>query len=138
MRDWRATVNWLLDKVNAPALTLRLAGAEVAYVSLDPYHRAISMSEGTDIAKAHLNLIRPLKALGAIGLARFFANLPFPWAYIMHSSRRWDKAERIDAKKKEFKAGFERCVMGDRYKDQYANGKEEPEPSFWLVSFDWF
>ncbi|KAK3901234.1 hypothetical protein C8A05DRAFT_35078 [Staphylotrichum tortipilum] len=137
MRDWRATVNWLLDKVNAPALTLRLAGAEVTYVSPDPYHRVISMSEGTDIAKAHLNLIRPLKALGAIGLARFFANLPFPWAYTMDSSRRWDKTERIDAKKKEFKAGFERCVMGDRYKDQYANGKEEPEPSFWLVSFDW-
>ena len=136
LQDWQATVDWLLDKVDAPALTLRLAGAEVHYGSPDEYHEVIPMSDGYDIAKAHLHLTRPLKTLADIGLARFFVRFPCPWEFTLARARRYEMRPRIEAKQKKFKASFERMVMGDRYKNQYADGRQEPEPSFWLVAYD--
>ena len=135
LQDWQATVDWLVDKVNAPALTLRLAGVEVHYGSPDEYHKVISKSDGVDIAKAHMDLMRPLKALGGIGLARFFAHFPYPWDLTLERHRRHEMRPRMEAKQKQFKASFERMVLGDRYENQYANGREEPEPSFWALAY---
>jgi hypothetical protein len=137
LQDWRATIDWLLDKVNAPALTLRLAGAEAPHGTPDEYHQVVPLSDGGDIATAHLHLARPLKALGGVGLARFFVCLPFPWECTMGPDRRREMRPRIEAKQKQLKASLERMVMGDRYESQYADGKEEPGSSFWLLSLDW-
>ncbi|KAH6621031.1 hypothetical protein B0J18DRAFT_368540 [Chaetomium sp. MPI-SDFR-AT-0129] len=131
LQDWQATIDWLLDKVNAPALTLRLAGAEGHYGSPYQYHNRISKSDAIDIATAHMDLTPPLKALGDIGLARFFAYFPCPWELVLARHQRYHMRPRMEAKQRQFKASFERMVLGDRYETQYANGREEPEPSFW-------
>ncbi|KAG7289946.1 hypothetical protein NEMBOFW57_006323 [Staphylotrichum longicolle] len=136
LQDWQATVDWLLDKVDAPALTLRLAGAEVHYESPSEYHEIIPKSEGDDIAKAHLDLTRPLKALADVGLARFFFRFPCPWEFTMDCLRRSEMRSQIEAKQRRDKASFERMVLGERYKHQYADGREEPGPSYWVLAYD--
>ncbi|KAK4143003.1 uncharacterized protein C8A04DRAFT_37875 [Dichotomopilus funicola] len=131
LQDWQATIGWLLDKVNAPALTLRLAGVEVHYGSPPEYHNRISKSDAIDIATAHMDLTRPLRALGDIGLARFFAYFPCLWELVLARHQHYEWRPQLEAKQRQFKASFERVVLGDRYETQYANGREEPEPSFW-------
>ncbi len=136
MQDWRTTIDWLLDKINAPALTLRLCGAEVSYMSPPVYHKVIPMADGFRIAEAHSDLARPLKALGEIGLARFFFHFPCPWEFTMAPDRRDQNMPRIEAKKREFKAAYERRVMGERFDTLYENGREEPKLSLWHWAYD--
>ncbi len=136
LQDWQATVDWLVDKVNAPALTLRLAGVEVHYGSPDEYHKVISKSDGINIAKAHMDLTRPLKALGAIGLARFFAHFPCPWELTLERHRRDEMRPRMEAKQKQFKASFERMVLGDRYETSMQTAERSQSQVFgpWRIT----
>ena len=137
MQDWQATVDWLLDKTNAPALTLRLCGAEVSYMSPRVYHKVIPVADGFDIARAHSDLTRPLKALGEIGLARFFFHFPCPWEFTIEPHHRDVMKPRLEAKRKQFKASYERIIMGEeRYKKLYANGRKEPKLSLWHWAYD--
>ncbi len=137
MQEWQATVRWLLDKVNAPALTLRVIGAEVSHMSPESYTKIISMTDGNNLARAQSDLTRSFKALADIGLARFFVHYPCPWEYTLTPDRRRRSRSRLDAKKKQFKFGFECYIMGkERYEKLYANGRKEPELSLWHWAYD--
>jgi hypothetical protein len=135
MRDWRETVSWLRDKVNGPALTLRLVGVAAMEdtANFDGYIPAV---EANVFHQACVNLLQPLKQLaeGPNGLARFYADLSYPWR-----SHQWpgEKAmDWIEDKKLALKRDAERRVMGDRYDSMYASGKAEPEQSLWQRAFD--
>ncbi|KAK4043850.1 hypothetical protein C8A01DRAFT_43227 [Parachaetomium inaequale] len=129
IQDWRATVEWLQDKSNAPGLTLRLVGATVSDWTPDSYSDTITASEGDTIMRAYMALLRPLRQLADNGLARFYANLVYPWQWA-EGSRNSD-ARCVEDKGREIKEHAERYVMGARYESRYANNREEPEPSLW-------
>jgi hypothetical protein len=135
MQDWRATVDWLRDKLSLPALTLRLIVADVPSDGPAPYYRPILAEEGKAVMAAFMNLLQPLKRLAADrGLARFYGHFPYPWKCTEESrirslnDRYWIWDEELSLKRR-----VERYVMGDRYDSLYADGKQEPEHSDWDV-----
>jgi hypothetical protein len=133
MRDWRETVVWLRDKINGPILTLRLIGVEIVHDEMVSCYipSTITVAEGNTIYKAYMDLLQPLKQLaeGPNSLARFYADLSYPWKWTEESRNRgWDW---LRDKKRELKKRVERHVMGDRYGSLYKDGKKEPEKSRW-------
>ncbi|EAQ87180.1 predicted protein [Chaetomium globosum CBS 148.51] len=135
MDDWWATVDWLQDKVNLPALTLRLVGAGANEVTPDAYTATITVSEGDTIMKAHMALLRPLTHLAHNGLARFYANFIYPWLWTEESQVRNYKSDWTEIENRKIKESAERYVMGDRYEGLYASNKKEPERSSWEYSY---
>ena len=94
MQDWRATVDWLLQdgKINTPCLTIRLAVAEVSCDSPLVYHRlTVTFAEGATIGERTWRFVRSLKPLADNGLARFYAHLPHPWAFMEGAKVRDDR-----------------------------------------------
>jgi hypothetical protein len=89
IQDWRATVDWLRDKINAPGLTVRLVAADptdgwVPPGDEDPTDRsAMTVPQGNVILAAYREIIRPLRHLasGNDGLARFHTQLACPWRW---------------------------------------------------------
>jgi hypothetical protein len=132
MQDWHSTVDWLQDKINAPGLTIRLVAAEVSCDSPSAYRRLIiPRSDADTIARAHVGLALSLRPLANNGLARFYTHLPYPWEFTVGVRARNERILQTDKRKKEIKERVERYVMGNRYEELYANGRKEPEPSFW-------
>ncbi|KAK4243825.1 hypothetical protein C7999DRAFT_17870, partial [Corynascus novoguineensis] len=132
MQDWWATVDWLQDKINAPGLTLRLVGADVSCWTSDSYSETITVAEGDAIMRAYGHLIRPLRKLADNGLARFYADLPYPWRFTEEPENRFARLDWMKRRKRELKARAERYVMRGRYESLYANNKAEPPTSLWL------
>ncbi|KAK4152987.1 hypothetical protein C8A00DRAFT_15772 [Chaetomidium leptoderma] len=126
-QDWRATVDWLQDKINAPGLTLRVVGGDVSDWTPDSYSDPITVSEGHTIKEAYMNRLRPLRQLG---LTRFYAHLPDPWQRREPQNEDISQ-ELIEDGKRRMKSMAERFVMGDQYESLYANNKEEPGLSLW-------
>jgi hypothetical protein len=121
MQDWRETVGWLQDKINGPALTLRLVGADSSSNGPDsPYTDTITVAEGDTIHRGYMELLQPLKQLteGPNGLARFYADLRYPWQWTDESSNRPDSYEWVKARKRSLERMAERRVMGDRSDSQ--------------------
>ncbi len=124
-QDWRATVNWLRDKLSTPALTLRWMVADGLV-----WARAPSVEEWEQIVECHSRLWQPLTRLGDDGLDRFYAHFlspkhRFPLRGGPEYQGRWFK------EKDALKERAERDVIGGRYDDLYATGKEEPALSDW-------
>jgi len=134
MQDWWATVDWLQDKINAPSLTIRLVGAKPGPGAPDVYTDTINDSDAHTIMKSYQELLRSLKPLADNGLARFYADLPYPWMLAGEPQNRFARWDWVSAQEKKLKERAERFVMGGRYEEQYANGREEPTRSFWT----WF
>ncbi|KAK4235912.1 hypothetical protein C8A03DRAFT_17384, partial [Achaetomium macrosporum] len=137
MQDWLETVAWLRDKINGPALTLRLVVSGPGVWTPDsPYADTITVAEGDRIYRAYLDLSQPLRLLteGPNGLAGFYVDFPYPWQWTAQSKDRrrdedgWDW---LQAKKTPLKRSVERRVMGGRYDSLYANNKQEPEKTLW-------
>ncbi|EAQ82950.1 predicted protein [Chaetomium globosum CBS 148.51] len=134
--DWDATVEWLKDELNLPALTLRLVvtghddpdrGSHTAYY----YTR----EQGKEVLATYNRILHPLRLLGAApdgGLARFYAVLPWPlkWSRLAKeqlSVKGWDW---LDSKDAELKKRAEKFVMGDRY-ESVSLAVVEPRKSLW-------
>jgi hypothetical protein len=79
--------------------------------------------------------MRSLKPLADHGLARFYAHLPFPWEFTVGLQTREARFFRLRELKREKKESVERYLMGNRYDELYANGREEPSLSFWNWSY---
>ncbi|KAK4118426.1 hypothetical protein N657DRAFT_667179 [Parathielavia appendiculata] len=122
MQDWASTVSWLRDKLNLPGLTVRLVVAEMDD-GPESYYRHITIEEGATVMGAYMDLARPLRELTDAGLGRFHADLPYP-------HREWAYREKDKIKKQ-----VEEFVMRERYRQLYANGREEPAQSDWCWRF---
>jgi len=139
LRDWRATISWLRDKINAPGLTLRLVMADCTEDGWEPPERSsMTVPEGNAVLAAYRGILSPLKQLAAgdDGLARFYADLTCPWRWTQATI---DRAGQLGGWQWEFDRDEERkraaeCeVMGGRYESLYADGILEPERSIWRV-----
>ncbi|KAK4243231.1 hypothetical protein C7999DRAFT_44917 [Corynascus novoguineensis] len=133
--ELNGTIDWLQDKINAPGLTIRLIVAEVSCDSPRVYKKVIPRSDGDTIGKAHMKLALSLKLLADNGLARCYVHLPYPWEFTVGSDIRWERLLMVKRLKREIKERVERCVMGDRYEELYANGRKEPYLSFWHQAY---
>jgi hypothetical protein len=142
MQDWRATVDWLRDKIKAPGLTLRFVAADstddwVPPGDEDPADRsAMTEAQGNAILAAYKEIIRPLRHLasGNDGLARFYAQFAYPWRWTdasMERSAQPDGLEWLKTLEEELNSSAEREVMGDRYESLRADGKGKPAQSIW-------
>jgi len=137
IKDWRATVDWLQDKINARGLTLRLIMADPLPEDWEAVDRAfITIPQGNAILAAYRAILRPLKlvAAGDDGLAAFYASLTCPWQWTESVRDRLNQPggqEEAPDKAQERKRDAQREVMGDRYESLYANGKTEPNWSIW-------
>ena len=138
IRDWRKTVSWVQDKINGPALTLRLVAADISTdPAMDP--DTITVAEGDTIHRGYMELLKPLEQLtkGPNGLARFYVDLRYPWEWTEELRDRppQDRYELVKVRKRELERRAERRVMGDRYDSQYANERKEPRVSLWQHCF---
>ncbi|KAK4039010.1 hypothetical protein C8A01DRAFT_47464 [Parachaetomium inaequale] len=118
--DWRETVDWVKDKINLPGLTLRLMMAGDSYYRPNG-GKELTREQGNAILAGYLRILGPLQRLDAAsnnGLARFHAEMVWPW--------RWtDWAVERD---RELKDRAERFILGERYRDVAAR---EPPWSVW-------
>jgi hypothetical protein len=135
MQDWRETVGWLRDKINGPGLTVRLiVPKDTSYGGPEPV--PITVAEGDRIHDAYLWLSQSFKLLteGPNALARFYTHPPYPWKFtaeVINYEPYNERRDWLKAKKRAIKTSIERHVMGDRYDDLYANGRQEPAKSLW-------
>ncbi len=137
--DWHDTILWLQDRIYGPALTIRLVAAELGTLAPDiPYTDTITVAQGDAISAGYAQLLQPLARLGRSatnGLARFYADLHYPWQWTDEVKQRGDRRQWVKAGKREVKSSAERSVLGDRYASQYASRREEPEVSLWQHVF---
>ncbi|KAK4100484.1 hypothetical protein N658DRAFT_559555 [Parathielavia hyrcaniae] len=127
MRDWFRTVDWLRDKINAPALILRLIVAEESDSNFpEVYIYPTTRDEGDLIDAAYTQLCWPLGQLAEDGLAGFHADFAYPWRLTPEYQERYDEEDDwdwVDDLKEKYKERAGRDVMGDRYDSLYANGR---------------
>jgi hypothetical protein len=136
MRDWRTTVDWLRDKINGPALTLRLVVAQTSDESEPEDTPTITVAEGDMVHRTYMDLLESLKRLaeGTNGLSKFYADLRYPWERTPESLNRWADDEEgvlLDEEERAINESAERQVMGHRYDKLYGNDRKEPEQSLW-------
>jgi hypothetical protein len=140
LKDWAETVAWVKDKINAPALTLRM---------LAKYHEdEDDYSSGSDLTgpqaketlDSYMLILKPLASLGGPdGLARFYADLTWPWRRTqMGRERRNEQLEEtemwMEDKERWLKGRAERMVLGERYDRQCARD-DEPGEGGWCFLF---
>jgi hypothetical protein len=141
LRDWVATIDWVRNKINSPALTLRLTVAGL--LALPPSHpdeRAlVTQAQGDQVLAGYERILRPLACLGEDGLARFHADFAWPWkwvrpAYDGHQELTnyqqllaWAEAKEVVLNQR---AG--RLVLGDRY-DRIRRGEGTLEEMPWTL-----
>ncbi|KAK4039669.1 hypothetical protein C8A01DRAFT_16402 [Parachaetomium inaequale] len=135
-RDWLATVGWLRDRLNRPALTLRVVVMGESNGAPDRAGEATA-EEAAALLRAYADLVRPLRGLAAEppGLARFYAHFRYPrerpWGDVPNEPPRPGPWFDPWLHKKDLKERLERYVMGARYESLYADSREEPAPSDW-------
>ncbi|KAL2196813.1 hypothetical protein P885DRAFT_60823 [Corynascus similis CBS 632.67] len=140
LQDWKETVQWVKDKLNIPALTLRLvvAGHPNPYVGTPSGGFEMTRAEGKEVLATYSRILYPLQLLSpdtGKGLARFYAKLPWPmkWSHWIHHRLGEEEEavqELIDSKEQELKERAELFVMGQRY-ERVSAAAAEPEMSVW-------
>ncbi len=138
VQDWRATARWLQDRINGPGLTFRVVAAEPRTPSLHIQYPAwLTVGNGDRTEKGYMTILHPLAQLakGSNGLARFYADLHFPWEETEAGISLPESSNWVQEGKRKLKKRAESLVLGDRYASQYANGKQEPEMSLWKHMF---
>jgi hypothetical protein len=77
LQDWSDTIDWVKDKINAPALTMRMV-AKFHSDEGSPYD--VTDDEAEEIMGTYFRILKPLARLGGSGgLAAFSADLSWPW-----------------------------------------------------------
>ncbi|KAK3904043.1 hypothetical protein C8A05DRAFT_42819 [Staphylotrichum tortipilum] len=110
MQEWWETVEWLRNKISAPALTLRLFVVFVVRrgdTNSPGYSATIAEDEVDTIMGDYTNLLQP-------------ATVRWQWLQMAQDA---------------LKEHAERYVMGSRYESLYADGRMEPEPDDWYEIF---
>ena len=134
MQDWWFTMDWLKDKANLPALTIRLVVVPTPMTMPLSVYRMITPDEVETVMTAYSDLLQPLAQLAAHGLARFYAHFPSPREWTPEVQW-WFPTRPWELLRQTLKKDAESSVMGSRYEDLYANGREEPETSDWKMLY---
>ncbi|KAH6651350.1 hypothetical protein F5144DRAFT_544277 [Chaetomium tenue] len=92
-KEWAETIAQVKDKLNLPALTMRIVAA--FHSDEEDYSVArLTEAEAKQALEGYFHVMRPLTRLGGYGgLAGFYARLTWPWRRTeatMEKIRRWD------------------------------------------------
>jgi hypothetical protein len=78
--DWQSTVDWVRDKINAPALTIRVVMADFREVS--PSRATLTVPQGNRILHGYERILRPLRCLVRDDALRgVYVQVAFPWRW---------------------------------------------------------
>lgn len=139
LQDWSETLNWAKNKLKLPALMLRLVVAGNVQYYEPEGAREMTQAQGEKVLALYHAIYAPLRSLDVPsegGLARFYADLAWPWQWTPWVDSRLEEAQGgdwVEYKNRELKRHAEQLVMAERY----CPGGEpagEPGPSAWT----WF
>jgi hypothetical protein len=129
--DWCDTVDWIRDKINAPALTLGLVMVDFHGDDAPNLRGDLTKEEGHEIGKGYssiLHCLRPLAREG--GLAGIYIQPAYPWRWnpdaIRNNMRQ--RYNWLAEAERETKRHAEEFVFGGK---DLRNNKAEPRKSTW-------
>jgi hypothetical protein len=139
--DWVETLDWAKNKLNLTALTLRIIMARSRQYEPNGSEASLQMTraQGKGVLVTYNRIIAPLERLGAAtdnGLARFYAELEWPWLWTEWVGDKLEEEgglEWLQSKRRELKTRAERGIMGERY-DRVGSPAGEPHRSVWNQS----
>lgn len=130
LQDWSDTVDWVKNRINGPALTMRMTAKFHRDEGHAGYPLELTEAEAEETMEVYFRILRPLARLGGIdGLASFSADLTWPWRRLssalhadyeqeMRADKLWRSEERSLYKQ------AERLVLGDKYDRLCSTGTE--------------
>ncbi|KAK4233467.1 hypothetical protein C8A03DRAFT_19470, partial [Achaetomium macrosporum] len=132
--DWRDTVDWIRDKINAPALTFSLVMVDFHGHDVPNRRQNLTKDQGHQIIKGYSSILlflRPLARDG--GLAGFYIQPAYPWRWNPGAIQNIQQHHNWLAEaEQEIKENAEEFVFGR--KD--ARNKAEPRKSTWQRWYD--
>lgn len=139
LKDWSDTLDWAKDKLNPPALTLRLIMAGKNSDTWPQGSEEMTRAQGKEVLAIYTLILCPIRRLNHPsdgGLARFYADLVWPlrwtrWAALQEESAR----DWLESKDRELKRRAEHFIMGERYERVCVAGRE-PQGSVWTWSYN--
>jgi hypothetical protein len=136
--DWWDTVDWVRDKINAPALTLSIVMADL-HGDNHNLRQRLTKDEGHQIVKGYSSILRCLGPLARDGgLGGFHIQPAYPWRWNpgairnMKGRHEWPLEWHNDWVAKaarRFKEHAEKYVFGGEHMD--SRNKAEPRKSSW-------
>ncbi|KAK4039011.1 hypothetical protein C8A01DRAFT_37057 [Parachaetomium inaequale] len=140
--DWSETIDQVSDKLNLPALTIRVLA--VYHEDEDANDVLLSGHDAKHTMESYFHLLQPLTRLaGTDGLAGFHADLTWPWRRTQATYERGSDYLRqqetdkwMQGRERWLKERAERFVLGDRYdRLRLKTGAQEPETGAWWKIF---
>jgi hypothetical protein len=136
-KDWSETIDQVKDKLNLPALIIRMAAVYHSDEDNDQYPD-LTDSEAKHALEGYFHVMRPLARLaGRDGLAGFYAQLTWPWRRTEAATARardWDGEREMDSwmtgRELWLRERAERFVLKDRY-DKARLKAKEPREGAW-------
>ncbi|EAQ83070.1 predicted protein [Chaetomium globosum CBS 148.51] len=139
LQDWIDTLDWVEDKINTPAITLRLtmAGLRGWSPAYPDGREELTQAQGDAVLAGYDRILRPLARLGKHGLTRFYADFAWPWKWTnwvgerllrdYAANRSW-----LREQEKSLNERAERLILGDQH-DRLRSHEGEPEESPWKI-----
>ena len=115
IQDWSETVDWIRDKVDAPALTVSVVMADF-HDGFEDVRKDLTKDQGTQIIGGYLSVLYFLGPLARDdGLGGFHVQVAYPWRWTPGNRQRgsWWLAEE-ERRLKEFSEGFALQGKGPR------------------------
>ncbi|AEO60625.1 hypothetical protein MYCTH_97150 [Thermothelomyces thermophilus ATCC 42464] len=114
LQDWDDTVEWVKDKLNLPALILRLVVAGHPWHGPENSYK-ITRADGKEVLATYNHMLHPLQRLNPAtgqGLARSYAHLPWSltWSHWAHEQQlNGRSSDWLESKDRELKKRAE-CI----------------------------
>jgi hypothetical protein len=136
LQDWMATVDWVKHRIRPSGLTLRLTMAGLLSRAPDGPDRRDELltAQGEQVLAGYGRILKSLACLGGEdGFKRFYADFGWPWKWtkLAYTTRR-EILGYLKSKEDELNERAERFVLGDRYEQLPARGKDVEERP-WMV-----
>jgi hypothetical protein len=126
-KDWLQTILYIRDRLNLPALTLRVYFADEIFAPQDSeFRRLITVEQGKAVFQSYARTLRPLGKLREKGLDRYFVHLTLPFERKRDGG--WDESRKrpaVTTQETGLRRWGERMVMGVGYDSTALQRKED-------------
>ncbi|KAK4149544.1 hypothetical protein C8A00DRAFT_46855 [Chaetomidium leptoderma] len=140
IQDWRATLDWIRARINAPALTIRIVMAD-SHLEIPEGRRDVTKDQVNDMLGGYARIAHPLGPLVRDdGLAGFYAQLALPWRWTRDTVRSARQCGPwgpwwLAREERRLNEDCERRVRGGRDDDATVDSRDsskaEPRKSVW-------
>ncbi|KAH6626572.1 hypothetical protein B0J18DRAFT_464568 [Chaetomium sp. MPI-SDFR-AT-0129] len=142
LQDWIDTLDWVKDKINAPAITLRLvmAGSRMWHPACPDDRGGLTRVQGIAVLTGYDRILKPLAVLREHGLTRFYADFAWPWKWTKRVYERLRAADDpnailswLDGQETLLNDRAERLILGEDQHDRLRSNEAKPGPSPWKM-----